>query len=320
MQAVKTGNVAAVELLLHHRADHSARDARGRSCLHHAAMLDYARCAEVLLVHSASADALDDMGETALQVAAQAPRADVFEAIVRSKGLRVGKQAGFGSGSDPEDNTHSPRSASPPMAKGPSSPELSGHHGLRLDEAAALNRRGSQVPPALTSSRSMREQTAKGHRRGLSWSGWTSARKSASAVATAIDAATHQVTSAMGAHRASVLPAPPASPPTQGRCAEGFPSLPRVRDSGFGKAHNSLSEGGLTASVVFGDADNEASGAGVDPSQAGGRVPVAAGSKTKGSKAKSGRLDTLMRGLEHLKGLQPSSKQGGSGPGGVAGT
>ena len=134
------------------------RDGKGRTCLHHAALLDHGRCTEVLLMHGASADVRDDMGETALEVAAHAPRAQAFEAIVRSKGLRMaGKEGkGFpGSGSDPEDNAQSPRSASPPLAKGPASPELH-----RLEDprsVSSLQHPPAAAPPAAQAAGLMRD-------------------------------------------------------------------------------------------------------------------------------------------------------------------
>jgi ankyrin repeat protein len=102
MQAVKVDYVPAVELLLQNRAEVGKRDNKGRTCLHHAALLDHGRCTQVLLTHGASADVRDDMGETALEVAAHAPRAQAFEAMVRSKGLRMG-------GNDTHTNTNTHR-------------------------------------------------------------------------------------------------------------------------------------------------------------------------------------------------------------------
>jgi ankyrin repeat protein len=43
-------SLSAVELLLQNRAEVGKRDAKGRSCLHYAAMLDRGRCAEVLIL------------------------------------------------------------------------------------------------------------------------------------------------------------------------------------------------------------------------------------------------------------------------------
>lgn len=184
MQAVRANCLAAVELLLQNRAELGKRDGKGRTCLHHAALLDHGRCTEVLLLHGASADARDDLGETALEVAAHAPRAQAFEAIVRSKGLRMGGKAGFpGSGSDPEDNAQSPRSASPPMVTGPSSPGSEPHRPDDIASAVPGILQGIPMAPATVSRlKSMQQSSVSSssagsrstkHRRGLSWSGWS---------------------------------------------------------------------------------------------------------------------------------------------------
>jgi len=165
------------------------RDGKGRTCLHHAALLDHGRCTQVLLMHGASADARDDMGETALEVAAHAPRAQAFEAIVRSKGLRMGGKTGFpGSGSDPED-AQSPRSASPPLANGPASPEPH-----RTEETAVSSLlHGILLGPVTTSVSRIKSahgsEGASRHRRGLSWSGFTGRKPSVDKVAVASVAA-----------------------------------------------------------------------------------------------------------------------------------
>ena len=288
MQAVKADCVAAIELLLQNRADIEKRDDKGRTCLHHAASLDHGSCTDVLLVHGASADARDDLGETALEVAAHAPRAQAFEAIVRFKGLRMGgKTTGFpGSGSDPEDSAASPRSSSPPMAKAAGSPDIAFKEAREAskEEASVPNLR----PQALSFDRPGSEHR---HRRGLSWSmstrtdltwtGWNVARKNT------------------------------ASADTAAALATGAP-----QSDWFTSARSSATE--------LGEAELDAEGAGGRESD--GAVLTAGGGSNKKSSRMVGLLpqtpaksllvsanassrraqNTLMRGLEHLKGLQHS--------------
>ena len=109
----------------------------------------------------------------------------MYLAAACSKGLRVGGKPGFASGSDPEDNEKSPRSASPPMAKGPSSPEPQGKGGgagwggdgeaagEHVGKGGGWGLQGSAKAARSKDFKAFRD-SASGHRRGLSWSGVTS--------------------------------------------------------------------------------------------------------------------------------------------------
>ncbi len=296
MQAVRADNIPAVELLLQNRAEVGKRDGKGRTCLHHAAMLDHGQCTQVLLAHGASADARDDLGETALELAAHAPRAQAFEAIVRSKGLRMGSTGGFpGSGSDPEDNANSPRSASPPMVKGPSSPEpqllprtddvaaagLLHQQGLKAVPATGARLKSSLQGGALAAAEGKRSS---GHRRGLSWSGWSAAGRRGSAALAALDGA--KVLERSG--EAPLVSAAPLS------------SDAAVIASIVGAA-----SGGLDSDVelVSGREGDGGGGSGVG----GGGGERQGGASTKKPSRMRG-LGSLMRGIEHLKGASFPSK------------
>mmetsp|Transcript_15363 Transcript_15363/g.51585 ORF Transcript_15363/g.51585 Transcript_15363/m.51585 type:complete len:770 (-) Transcript_15363:36-2345(-) len=158
MQAVKSDFVIGIELLCQNGANIDAGDHKGRTALHHAALLDLGRCAEVLMAHAANADIRDDYGETALEIAAHAPGALAFEAIVRSKGLKVGTPS-------VENEEHqSPRSGSP------NSPSQEAMKSIAELDGAVEQIQQLQLPGG---------SRVQGHRRGISWGGmeWTRASR-----------------------------------------------------------------------------------------------------------------------------------------------
>jgi uncharacterized protein len=78
-------DAAGVQLLLRHKARVDARDARGRSALHEAALAGHAGICEALLAAGADANARDGEGRTPLLEAARVDALPVLETLVTAK-------------------------------------------------------------------------------------------------------------------------------------------------------------------------------------------------------------------------------------------
>jgi len=90
-------DAAGVQLLLKHKARVDARDARGRSALHEAALAGHVEIIAVLLAAHADVQARDEHGRTPLLDAARGARLPALEALVAG-GAEIGALDGDGLG------------------------------------------------------------------------------------------------------------------------------------------------------------------------------------------------------------------------------